>query len=108
MHEPLPFYYDNSVTVINSKEPRNHERSKHIERKYHVIRDIVQCGDVVVLKIPSIENLADPFTKIIHAKSFKGHLEGLKLRDKSHFLRTSESVFIFLCPTSKCVRNMID
>ena len=51
-----------------------------------MIRDIVQRGDVAVLKIPSAENLADPFTKTLPAKSFEGHLEGLGIRDMSHLL----------------------
>ena len=34
-----------------------------MERKYHIIRDIVARGDVVVAKIDSANNLADPFTK---------------------------------------------
>ena len=34
-------YCDNSGAVANSKEPRAHKASKHIERKYHLIRDIV-------------------------------------------------------------------
>ena len=34
-----------------------------MERKYHIIRDIVARGDVVVGKIDSANNLTDPFTK---------------------------------------------
>lgn len=35
-------YCDNSGAVANSKEPRTHKATKHIERKYHVIREIVR------------------------------------------------------------------
>ena len=34
--------------VPNVDEPMSHKRSKHIERKYHLIREIVQRGDVEV------------------------------------------------------------
>ncbi|KAH9670955.1 hypothetical protein KPL70_017162 [Citrus sinensis] len=34
-------FCDNSGAVAQSKEPRNHKKQKHIERKYHLIRDIV-------------------------------------------------------------------
>ena len=34
-------YCDNSGAVANAKEPRSHKRGKHIERKYHLIREIV-------------------------------------------------------------------
>ena len=77
---PLTIYCDNSGAVANSKEPRSHKKAKHIERKYHLIRDIVQRGDVVVAKIASENNLADPFTKALPQKPFDGHIEGLGVR----------------------------
>jgi hypothetical protein len=62
---PITLFCHNSGVVAQSKEPRNHKRGKHIERKYHLIREIVVCGDVIVAKIASAENLADPFTKTL-------------------------------------------
>ncbi|KAA0062100.1 retrovirus-related pol polyprotein from transposon tnt 1-94 [Cucumis melo var. makuwa] len=73
----ITLYCDNSGAVANSKEPRSHKRGKHIERKYHLIREIVQRGDVIVTKIASEHNIADPFTKTLMAKVFEGHLESL-------------------------------
>ena len=58
-------FYDNSGAVVQSKDPRNHKKGKHIKRKYHIIRDIIARGDVVVAKIESANNLADPFTKAL-------------------------------------------
>ena len=55
MQLPITLYCDNSGVVANSKEPRTHKKGKHIERKYHLIRDIVQRGDVVVTKIASAD-----------------------------------------------------
>ena len=46
MQLPITLYCDNRGVVANSKEPRTHKKGKHIERKYHLIRDIVQRGDV--------------------------------------------------------------
>ena len=40
-HPAITLYCDNSGAVANSKEPRSHKRGKHIERKYHLIREIV-------------------------------------------------------------------
>ena len=42
MELPITLYCDNSGAVANSKEPRSHKRGKHIERKYHLIQEIVQ------------------------------------------------------------------
>ena len=71
---------DNAGAVANPKEPRAQEASKHIERKYHIIRDIVYRGDVAVAKIALLDNLADPFTKTLIIKVFEKHVEDLGLR----------------------------
>ena len=81
MNLPITLYCDNSGAVANSKEPRSHKRGKHIERKYHLIREIVQRGDVIVTKIASEHNIADQFTKTLTTKAFEGHLKSLGLRD---------------------------
>ena len=77
---PLTMFCDNSEAVANSKEPRSHKKAKHIERKYHLIRDIVQRGDAMVAKIASENNLADPFTKALPQKSFDRNVEGMGVR----------------------------
>ena len=86
MDKPIVLYCDNSGAVANSKELRNHKRGKHIERKYHLIREILHRGDVAVMKIASQDRLTDPFTKMLPAKSFEGHLSGMCLKDMSHML----------------------
>ncbi|RVX12712.1 Retrovirus-related Pol polyprotein from transposon TNT 1-94 [Vitis vinifera] len=86
MHEPIRLYCDNSGAVANAKEPRNHRKGKHIERKFHLVREIVSRGDVSVEKIASANNIADPFTKTLPARSFEQHLEGMGLRNMSHLI----------------------
>ena len=77
---PITLFYDNSGVVAQSKDPRNHKKRKHIERKYHIIRDIVARGDVVVAKIESANNLVDPFTKTLSQRTFESHLEGMGVK----------------------------
>ncbi|KAL5776890.1 hypothetical protein ACOSP7_009816 [Xanthoceras sorbifolium] len=86
MDKRITLYCDNSGVVANSKELRSHKRGKHIERKYHLIREIVQRREVTVTKIMLQDNLANSFTKTLTAKVFEGHLEGLGLRGMSHLL----------------------
>ena len=62
---PTTLFCDNRGVVAQSKDPRNHKKGKHIERKYHIIWDIVARKDVVVVKIDSANNLANPFTKTL-------------------------------------------
>ena len=77
---PITFFCDNNGAVAQSKVPRNHKKGKHIERKYHIIRDIVARGDVILAKIDSANNLADPFTKALAQRTFESHLEGMWVR----------------------------
>ena len=76
----ITLFCDNSGAFAQCKDPRNHKKGKHIERKYHIIRDIVARGDVVVAKIESANNLADPFTKDLPQRTFKSHLKGMGVR----------------------------
>ena len=59
------------------KEQRNHRKGKHVEKKYHLIREIVLRGDVVVEKITSIENLANLFMKTLPTRVFDCHKDSL-------------------------------
>ena len=86
MDKPITLYCDNSGAVANSREPRSHKRGKHIERKYHLIREIVNRGDVTVTKIPTLDNLTDPFTKTLSEKLFFKHIEEIGLKEMSHLL----------------------
>ena len=77
---PITLFCDNSGAVTQSKDPRNHKKGKYIERKYHIIQDIVARGDVVVAKIESANNLAIPFTKALLQRTFESHLEGMGVK----------------------------
>ena len=76
----ITLFGDNSGAVAQSKDPRNHKKRKHIERKYHIIWNIIVQGDVVVAKINSANNLANPFTKTLSQRTFESHLEGMRVR----------------------------
>ena len=86
MREPIKLFCDNNGVVANAKEPRNHRKGKHIERKFHLVREIVSRGDISVEKITYANNIADLFTKTLSYGSFERHLENIGLRDMSHLL----------------------
>ena len=78
---PITLYCDNLAAIAQTKEPRTHFSGKHIERKYHLIRHITKRDDVVVTKIASTNNLADPFTKPLPENVHDRHLEIMGLND---------------------------
>ena len=78
----ITLYCDNSGAVANSKEPRSHKRGKHIKRKYYLIRELVNRGDVTVSQIASEDNLVDPFTKGLVQKVFDRDVDEGKLAQR--------------------------
>jgi len=86
MDKAITLYCDNSAAISNTKETRNHKRTKHIDRKYHIIREAVEDGIVDVVKINTEDNLADPLTKTLVTKKFEQHVEGMGMRSMTHLL----------------------
>ena len=39
--EPITVYCDNNGAIAQAKEPRSHQRSKQVLRRYHLIREII-------------------------------------------------------------------
>ena len=76
----ITLHCENSGAVANAKEPRSHKRGKHIERKYHLLREIVHRGDVKESQIASEENLADSFIKALTQRIFHQHVEGMGVK----------------------------
>ena len=83
---PITLFCNNNEAVAQSKDPRNHKKGKHIERKYHIIRDIVARGNIVVAKIDNANNLVDSFTKALLQRIFESHLEGMWVKSMHNSL----------------------
>ena len=79
-------FYDNNGAIALAKELRSHQKSKHIERRYYIIRELVGKGDVIVQKVASADNVADPLTKAMTQLQLDGHLEKMGLRYCSDWL----------------------
>ena len=61
--EGVVIYVDNQSAMALAKTPVQHQRSKHIDIKYHFVRTEVQKGTVQLKYIQSENNVADVFTK---------------------------------------------
>ena len=55
---------DSSSVIQLSKDPKFHERTKHIDVRMHFIRDEIGKGVGNVVKVPSEVNSADMLTTI--------------------------------------------
>ena len=59
----IPIKCDNTSAISVTKNPIQHSKTKHIEIRYHFIRDHVQKGDVVIKFVDTLHQLTDIFTK---------------------------------------------
>ena len=78
--DPLELYCDNNGAIAQAKEPRSHQRSKHILRRFHLIREIIERGDVKICRVPTDDNIADPLTKPLTQQRHDRHTRSLGIR----------------------------
>ena len=78
---PIKLYCDNDGAIVQAKEPRSHQKSKHVLIQFHLLREMVGRRDVEVCKIFTDDNITDPFTKPLSQKKHERHLfeMGIKL-----------------------------
>nr|GEY50390.1 retrovirus-related Pol polyprotein from transposon TNT 1-94 [Tanacetum cinerariifolium] len=58
--------YDNQGVIHLSRNHIFHERTKHINMRYHFIREVLEAKTVKVLKVGSDHNAADALVKMVH------------------------------------------
>ena len=69
-----------------AKELRSHQKSKHIERLYYIIRKLVGKGDVIVQKVASADNVTDPLIRALIHLQLDENLEKMGQRYCSDWL----------------------
>ena len=79
--EPLLLYCDNQPAVFYSSNNKSSVSAKHIDIKYHVVKDRVQDQTIKIEHISTTQMLADPLTKGLPPSLFKEHASGMGLVD---------------------------
>jgi transposase InsO family protein len=74
--EQVTLKVDNQSAIALIKNPVHHERTKHIDIKYHYVRDCNENGSIVVEHVRTEDQLADILTKPL------GRVKFLELRDR--------------------------
>jgi hypothetical protein len=62
---PTELYSDNNGALALSNRPGDHQRSKHIQVRYHFVRQQVQDKVITALKVSTEDQLADVMTKAL-------------------------------------------
>ena len=78
--EPVRINCDSQAAIAYTKDPKYHCRTKHMDIKYHFIRENVAQKKVIPKYISTQQMVADPFTKPIPRDVFLTHVKSLGLR----------------------------
>ena len=65
-----PIFCDSTSAIAISNNPVLHSRSKHIDVRYHFIRDHIEKGDIELYFVGTDFQLADLFTKPLDEQRF--------------------------------------
>lgn len=68
--QALTVYEDNQGAIALAKNPEFHKRTKHIDIRYHFVREKVEDGQVCLQYCPTQDMLADIMTKPIPTVQF--------------------------------------
>ena len=83
---PTLIYYDNSSTIKLSKNLVLHGRSKHIEVKYHFLKDLTNDGVINLVYYRSEDQIADILTKPLKFPAFQKLMELLGVCSSKDFI----------------------
>ncbi|KAM1772047.1 hypothetical protein ACFX11_046791 [Malus domestica] len=76
----VTLYCDNSGAIAQAKEPRAHQKNKHFDRRFNIIRRYAAEGKVNILKVASADNVADPLTKPMSQIQLDRHMDKMGIR----------------------------
>ena len=67
---PINIREDNQGAISLSKNPVGHGKNKHIDIKKHFIRELTENGTVALCYTPTLQQVADIFTKSLPTSRF--------------------------------------
>ena len=76
-NQPTEIFCDNKSAIALSKNHVFHKRSKHIDTRFHFIRELVNGKQICLEFCKSNEQLADVFTKPLAKDVFEFHRQNL-------------------------------
>ena len=77
---PITINCDNQGAIALAKDNKFHSRTKHIDLRYHFIREAVQDKKISVSYVPTDENVSDVLTKALARPKFQRFVKMLGLK----------------------------
>jgi hypothetical protein len=81
----VPLLCDNESAIRMADNPIEHSRTKHIDIRYHFLRDHQQKGDIEIAYVNTQNHLANIFTNTLDEKTFSKLRNELNVLDSRNF-----------------------
>jgi len=77
----VKIYEDNQSCIALAKNPERHSRAKHIDIKYHFVRELVEDKQIAMVYTSTKKQLGDMFIKPIPRNQFEILRDGIGLKE---------------------------
>ena len=75
IQSPIVMFEDNKACISFSEHPGNHRNSKYIDYRHHFVREGVQRGDIKLVHVETLTQIADILMNALDLEKF------IKFRD---------------------------
>ena len=77
LDKPTVLYVDNTSAIAVAKDARSCVRTRHVERRYLKIRELIDAGHIELRYVNTTDNCADLLTKALPRVDFQRHKDAL-------------------------------
>ncbi|EPZ35576.1 Integrase, catalytic core domain-containing protein [Rozella allomycis CSF55] len=74
---------DNQGAIKLAENPISHDRTKHIDNQFHLIRDLIECKKLKIEYLNTKEMIADIMTKAVSKSDYEKHVESMNVREET-------------------------
>ncbi|XP_074265987.1 secreted RxLR effector protein 161-like [Silene latifolia] len=76
----ITLYCDNREAIFQGNEPKSSNKSRHVPRKFHMIRDYIERKEIEICKVGTDHNIPDPLTKTLPLATHDRHVVFMGLK----------------------------
>lgn len=77
---PFTIFEDNIPCIRIAEEPREHQRTKHVDVKFMYVREQIKEKKLIVKYVPTVDQIADYFTKPLARAKFDKFTKELNMK----------------------------
>jgi len=89
---PIEVHVDNVGAIFLATNATTGQRTRHIDVRYHYVREYIEDGQVIIRFVKSGDNKADPYTKNTSKEIYEKHTQAYM--DENEMVRNREGVGI--------------